>query len=136
MPIPSRPVAERPARDMRVLVVDDDPRVRAGLAGALAATPGLAVGASTGSARRALAVATAGKADVALVDALLPTVADGVHLVRRLVVYLPVVAISLDGSSRVQMLAEGAVAYLEKDGAVEDLLSALLGAAARLPYEG
>jgi hypothetical protein len=59
---------------------------------------------------------------VALVDALLPTLADGVQLVRRLTAYLPVVAISLDGASRGEMLTAGAVAYAEKDGAVEDLL--------------
>ena len=44
---------------------------------------------------------------------------------RRLAVYLPVVAISLDGSNRDAMLRAGAVAYLEKAGAVEDLLRAV-----------
>ena len=95
------------------------------LAGVLAVTPGLAVAASTGSARRALALASAGAADVALVDALLPTLADGVRLVQRLTRYMPVVAISLDGTSRDRMLAAGAVTYLEKDGGVEALLGAV-----------
>ncbi|MGZ6269533.1 MAG: response regulator [Candidatus Limnocylindrales bacterium] len=115
-------MAESRARDLRVLVVDDDPRVRAGLTDVLVATPGLAVAASTGSARRALAVASAGSADVALIDALLPTLADGVRLVRALAVHVPVVAISLEGASRAEMLAAGAVAFVEKDGAVDDLL--------------
>jgi DNA-binding NarL/FixJ family response regulator len=119
-----------PGRALRVLVVDDDPRVRAGLAGVLTATPGLAVASATGSARRALSVAERGFADVALVDVLLPTVVDGIELVRRLAAHVPVVVISLDGTSRAEALAAGAVAYLEKDGAVEDLLAALLTAAA------
>ena len=118
-----------PGRTVRVLVVDDDPRVRAGLAGVLAATPGLMVVASTGSATRALTVAARGLADVAIVDVLLPTLADGVQLVRSLSADVPVVAISLDGTSRTEALAAGAAAYLEKDGAVEDLLAAVLVAA-------
>lgn len=82
----------------------------------------------TGSALRKLAVAARGLADVALVDVLLPTMADGVDLVRRLSGLVPIVAISLDGTSRTQALAAGAVVYVEKDGAVEDLLAALLAA--------
>jgi DNA-binding NarL/FixJ family response regulator len=114
---------------VRVLVVDDDPRVRAGLAGALGATAGLALAAVTGSPVRALALATAGGADVALVDALLPTIADGVALVRQLSPHLPVVAISLDGTRRRQVLAAGAVAYLEKDGSLDSLVATLHSAA-------
>jgi DNA-binding NarL/FixJ family response regulator len=115
---------------VRVLVVDDDPRVRAGLAGALGATAGLALAAATGSPAGALALAAAGKADVALVDALLPTIADGVALVRRLTPHVPVVAISLDGTRRRDALAAGAVAYLEKDGSLDDLVATLRRAAA------
>jgi DNA-binding NarL/FixJ family response regulator len=115
--------------ELRVLVVDDDPRVRAGLAGALGATAGLALAAVTGSPARALALAAAGWADVALVDALLPTLADGVALVRRLTPHVPVVAISLDGTRRTAVLAAGAVAYLEKDGSLDDLVATLRQAA-------
>jgi DNA-binding NarL/FixJ family response regulator len=129
-PAPRRPSFESPAAPVRVLVVDDDPRVRAGLAGVLSATPGLAVAGVTGSRSRALALASQGRADVALVDALLPTLADGVRLVRRLSAQVPVVAISLDGTSRSEVLAAGAVAYLEKDGAVEQLVETLLGVTA------
>ena len=125
----SGPGSADPVRPVKVLVVDDDPRVRAGLAGVLTATPGLAVASATGSARRALAAAGRGLADVALVDVLLPRAADGVELVRQLAAHVPVVAISLDGTNRIQVLAAGAVAYVEKDGAVEDLLAAVLAAA-------
>jgi CheY-like chemotaxis protein len=82
-----------------------------------------------GSGKRALDVAATGSADVALVDALLPTLDVGVALVRRLAVHVPVVALSLDGASRPEMLAAGAVAFMEKDGAVDELLDALRGAA-------
>lgn len=116
---------------VRVLVVDDDPRVRAGLAGALGATAGLALAAATGSPARALALAEAGEADVALVDALLPRMADGVALVRRLSPQLPVVAISLDGTRRRALLAAGAVAYVEKDGSLDSLVATLRTAAER-----
>jgi DNA-binding NarL/FixJ family response regulator len=51
--------------------------------------------------------------------------------VRRLTGHVPVVAISLDGTSRSQVLDAGAVAYLEKDGAVEELVAAVLDAAGK-----
>jgi DNA-binding NarL/FixJ family response regulator len=128
-PAPRRPSFESPAAPVRVLVVDDDPRVLAGLDGVLGATPGLAVAAVTGSPSRALALASGGRADVALVDALLPTLADGVRLVRQLSTHIPVVGISLDGTSQAHVLAAGAVAYLEKDGDVEDLVRTVHAAA-------
>ena len=131
---PDRSVS--PGRTVRVLVVDDDPRVRAGLAGLLTATPGLAVPVSTGSATRALAVASRGRADVGLVDVLLPTPADGLRLVRDLSAYVPVVAMSLDGVSRDSALRAGALAFVEKDGAIDELVAAVLAVAGSSRRQG
>jgi DNA-binding NarL/FixJ family response regulator len=44
--------------------------------------------------------------------------------------HLPVVAISLDGTRRREVLAAGAVAYVEKDGSLDSLVAALRQAAA------
>jgi DNA-binding NarL/FixJ family response regulator len=46
---------------------------------------------------------------------------------------VPVVALSLDGTARQAVLAAGARAFVEKDGAPDDLLAALHAAATSSP---
>jgi DNA-binding NarL/FixJ family response regulator len=106
---------------LRVLVLDDDPRVRAGLCRLLEATPDLVV------------VPLGTHADVALVDVDLPDRAAVTARVRALAGGVPVVALSLDGAARDAALASGARAFVEKDGAPEALLTALHAAARRNP---
>ena len=102
---------------LRVLVLDDDPRVRDGLLRLLEATPGVA------------AVPPGADADVALVDVDRPDRAAAVGRVHRLAGRVPVVALGLDSAARSAVLAAGARAFVEKDGATDDLLTALSAAA-------
>lgn len=114
-----------PVASNRVLVVDDDQRVRAALVALLDGTPDLDVVADVGSVADALAVFDRVAPDAVLVDILLPSRADGLGLIARLAARRPVVAISVDGGAREAALAAGASAYLEKDGHPEEILAAL-----------
>jgi DNA-binding NarL/FixJ family response regulator len=101
---------------LRVLVLDDDPRVRAALCRLLEVTPGVRV------------VPLGSAADVALVDVDLPDRASARARVRALAGGVPVVALGPDGAARDAALAAGAAAFVAKDGAASALLPALLAA--------
>ncbi|MGR7023692.1 response regulator [Geodermatophilus sp. URMC 62] len=117
----------------RVLIIDDDIRVRAALGDLLASTADLtpAVTAATAAEARAAAEQD-GPFDLAVVDVRLPDPATGLALIRRLTTGMPVVAVSVSGAHRAAALAAGATAYLDKDGRPDDLLAALRAA---LPAE-
>lgn len=115
----------------RVLVVDDDPRVRSAMTAELAAAGCRPTAAAPEDLPNdpwdaldpeQIDVALV---DVALVDVALPTVADGLALIRQLSSAVRVVAISINGAARTQALAAGARAYLEKDGDTDRLLRTL-----------
>jgi DNA-binding NarL/FixJ family response regulator len=114
-----------PLASKRVLVVDDDQRVRAALVALLDGTPGLEVAADVGSVAEARAAFERTAPDAVLVDVLLPGRADGLGLIAQLSACRPVVAISVDGGARESAIAAGASAYLEKDGHPEEILAAL-----------
>ena len=117
------------AAPLRVLVVDDDPRVRAAMTAELTAAgcrpTATGPGRFTTSTTAALQRHPAAQVDVALVDVALPTVAAGVALIEQLSATLPVVAFSINGAARVAAITAGASAYLEKDGDTDRLLRAL-----------
>lgn len=98
---------------VRVLVLVDDPRVRAGLRRLLEAAPGVAV------------AALGADADVALVDIDGPDRGAATARVRGLAGGVPVVALGLDGPTGAAALTAGARRFVEKDGRPETLLSAL-----------
>jgi CheY-like chemotaxis protein len=124
---------------LRVLVVDDDARVRAAITAELIA--GGCEPTTTAPehiTRRSTAETTdnatdltdaapvdVSQVDVALVDVALPTVAAGLALIEALSATVPVVAISINGAARTAALSAGAVAYLEKDGDTDRLLHTL-----------
>jgi DNA-binding NarL/FixJ family response regulator len=120
------------SRRTRVLIVDDDARVRAGLRQMLASTTEFEVAGAAASAPQARAAfATAGRRiDIAIVDVRLPTACVGLDLIRDLATAVPVLALSINGTGRADALAAGAHAYLEKDGAPDALLAALRDARA------
>jgi DNA-binding NarL/FixJ family response regulator len=116
---------------VRVLVVDDDPRVRAGLHQLLASTPDLVLAVQAGSVPEARGnLGPAGlHVDVALVDVTVDTPAAGLSLIADLARVVPVVALSIDGAARARSLAAGAATYLEKSGSPDELVAALRAAA-------
>lgn len=132
----SRTASVRPTRDgrgepIRVLVVDDDARVRTGLAEALASEADLSVVATADTAATALAYAESTRPSLALVDLLLPDAGAGLSLVGNLSRRpdCGVVAISVRSELRPAALASGALAFVEK-GDVDAVLVALRAAAA------
>jgi DNA-binding NtrC family response regulator len=120
-------VSSRPERPVRLLVADDDTRVRAAIGQTIALEAGLVMVASAADATAALALATS--PSVALVEVLLPDEATGLTLVRGLAQRpgCAVVAMSVRGGLRSAALAAGAVAFAEKDG-IDAVLNAVRAA--------
>jgi DNA-binding NarL/FixJ family response regulator len=117
---PSRP---------RVLLADPDLRVRKALRELLSAEPDLDICASVGTASAALEYISAEPPDVVLMDVLLPGPADGLRLLTALQrLGLPAVVLTADSSLRDQAQQSGATAFLEKDGQVHLIVSALRSA--------
>jgi len=119
---------------IRVLVVDDHALVRAGLAMMLSAAGEFAVVGEAADGAQAVELARASCPDVALMDLSMP-VLDGVGATRELLAVCPttkVVALtSFSDRQRVaDVLAAGAVGYLLKDCAPDELLAAVRAAAA------
>ena len=109
----------------RVLIVDDDPRVRAALTALITGTTDLTVAAAVGTARDAWAALATRPVDLILVDVQLPHRDDGISLIRTLSRRYLVVAMSIDGSRRASGLQAGAADFLEKNGNPDDILEAL-----------
>jgi DNA-binding NarL/FixJ family response regulator len=118
-----------PDRPLRLLVADDDPRVRRALAAALGEVEGLELLAVCGSAAELGSCVACARPDVVLLDVHLPDAGTGLSLLGELAgAAVPVVAMSAAGSVRGRALAAGAAAFVEKDGAVDGLVAALLDA--------
>jgi len=118
------------AGPIRVLIVEDDPRVRTGLRRFLSASSGFDVVGDAGSALTALTLARERAPAVALIDVLMPEARDGLGLLRVLTgeLGIPAVAISIQGGLRTSVLAAGAYQFLDKDSAPELILAALRAA--------
>jgi DNA-binding NtrC family response regulator len=119
-------------RLIRLLVVDDDARVRAAIGRTIMLEPDLVLVAAARDAPSALAMAAANEPAVALIDVLLPNEASGLNLIRHLArnPSCAVVAMSVRGAVRTAALAAGAVAFIEKDD-VDALLTQVRNAAVR-----
>jgi DNA-binding NarL/FixJ family response regulator len=126
--------SSEPGCPIRVLVVDDDPRVRAAIADTIALEPDLVIVAEAGDAATARRLAGSADPSVALVDVLLPDEATGLGLVVSLNerTACAVVAMSVRGGLRQSALAAGAFAFVEKGGDIDALLQAVRAAAAPL----
>jgi DNA-binding NarL/FixJ family response regulator len=113
-------------RRLRVLLVEPDRRVRQALHSLLSAEPDMQICAAAGTAAAALALARTERPDVALTEMLLPSPEDGIGLVEELSRQgLPVLVLTAAARMREQARRCGAVAFLEKDGQVEEIMSAL-----------
>ncbi|WP_111768583.1 response regulator [Nakamurella deserti] len=117
----------------RVLLVDDHPLVRAGLAALISGAPDLEVVAEAPGGESAADVAAEHRPDVVLMDLSMPGV-DGVEATRRVLAVRPatrvVVLTSFSDTARVtEALRAGAIGYLLKDSDPAQLLSAIRSAA-------
>ncbi|MGN6088933.1 MAG: response regulator, partial [Actinomycetales bacterium] len=100
-------------RRHRVLLVDDDPRVRAALTDLLTASGYDVVTADSADSADSAASAYAAP-DVAVVDVHLPKRSVGVDAISALKAQgCPVIALSINSSGRAAALEAGAVAYVE-----------------------
>lgn len=118
---------------IRVLLVDDHPVVRAGLAGLLSATEDLEVVGEAADGAAALEIAAASAPDVVLMDISMPGM-DGVTATRRLLdsgfAGAVVMLTSYAERDRVtDAMGAGAVGYLLKDSEPGEVLAAIRAAA-------
>src|SRR5581483_2786786 len=114
---------------IRVLLADDEPEVRAALADLVASDASLELVGAAADADEALALARARRPDVALVDVKTPG-GGGVRAAREILRVSPqtrVLALSAyeDRQTVLQMLAAGAVGYLVKGTAPEEIVRAI-----------
>jgi NarL family two-component system response regulator LiaR len=119
---------------IRVALVDDHSIVRRGLSAYLAAQPGILIAGEASSGEEALTHAAAWRADVIVMDILMPGGMDGIETTRRLKKTLPDAQIIVlsgysDDARIIGALRAGAITYVEKDSEPEQLLAAVRGAA-------
>jgi DNA-binding NarL/FixJ family response regulator len=124
------------AAKLRVLIVDDDARVRRALRGLIDCASDLTVVGEAGSTRSARRLDLELGPDVVVLDLLLPRAADGLEVLRELRGRdRPVVAISRMGELGPQAMVDGAHAFLEKHGRdVDDLLEMIRAAHRHDPW--
>ena len=121
---------------LRVLIVDDDARVRRALRSLIECAPDLTVVGEAGSTRSAKRLDLELLPDVVVLDLLLPKAPEGMQVLRELRDRgRPVVAISRMGELGPQAMIAGAHAFLEKHGRdVDDLLDMIRAAYRRDPW--
>jgi two-component system response regulator DesR len=112
---------------IRVLIADDDHRVRTALSALLTSFPDFAVVGSSATTEGALILARQHQPTVALIDILMPEAPDGLALLRALTdeLHIPAVAMSVDGGLKKSALAAGATTFFDKDGRADLLIAAL-----------
>ncbi len=115
---------------IRVLIVDDDARVRSAMRTFLVAHPEFEVVGEAGSSAAAVRIAEETTPCVAIVDILMPTEREGLSLLKVFAKQhgIPVVAMSLNNACADSAIAAGAFTFLAKDGFSDLLVSALLAA--------
>lgn len=117
------------SRTIRVLVVDDHPVMRRGLASSLNQEPDIAIVGEAGDGDAALEAARRLRPDVVLMDLGMPGV-DGIEATRRIRAEMPgirVVGLSVYAEEEREsaMLLAGAAAYLNKCCSIAELTAAI-----------
>lgn len=115
---------------IRVMLVDDHPIVRAGIAGMIAQTDGIDVVGEAGNGREALPLIDELRPDVILLDLRMP-VMDGTELIRRLrangdTIGILVLTTYDTDADILRAIEAGANGYLLKDTSHEDLVKAII----------
>jgi len=118
----------------RVLIVDDHPVFRDGLAGLLATLPDVEIAGTAGTAEEALAVLQDSAPDIVLMDINLPG-ASGVEATRKVLAAAPATAVLVvsmvdDDDSVFAALAAGARGYVLKGASAGEITAALRTVAA------
>lgn len=114
---------------VRVLIVDDDQRVRAALRAYLSAVPGIDVVGTADGPAAALDIARRHPPTVAVIDLLIPDAQDGLALLRTLTgMRIPAVALSIEYQLSASALAAGARQFVGKDSSPDLLLAAVRAA--------
>jgi DNA-binding NarL/FixJ family response regulator len=118
----------------RVLIVDDHPVFRDGLAGLLATLPDVEIAGTAGTAEEALAAVHESVPDLVLMDINLPG-ASGVEATRAVLAAAPATAVLVvsmvdDDDSVFAALAAGARGYVLKGASAEEITAALRTVAA------
>ena len=114
---------------IRVLVADDHPVVRTGLAAVIAQEPDLLLVAQAENGERAVALFREHQPDVCLMDLRMPLM-DGVEAIRRITEEFPAARIlaltTYEGDADIRRALEaGARGYLLKDMLLTDVIAAI-----------
>ena len=122
----------RTGRTIRLMLVDDHPVMRAGLANLLSGEPGFSVVAQASDARSALAGWREHRPDVLLLDISLPGL-DGIEVLRQIKAESPQARVLMLTSSEAkedlrQSMAAGAAGYVTKRVDPDVLFAAIRGA--------
>jgi len=121
-------------RPVRILLVEDNEVFRDALELLLGMRTDVEIVASVGDGAAAVSAAVEHRPDVVLMDYRMPGM-DGIQATTQVVEALPGVAVvaltaSADAAERVALVEAGAVACLTKDQELEEIVAAILDAAA------
>lgn len=125
---------------LRLIVVDDHPMFRRGVVGLLQSVPGTVVVGEAGTGEEAVALTTALRPDVVLMDLNLPGM-SGVEATREVLRASPDTAVLVltmvdDDDTVLSALRAGARGYVLKGAGQEELLSAVRAVASRAAVLG
>jgi DNA-binding NarL/FixJ family response regulator len=125
---------------IKVLLVDDQPRVRLGLKMSLALEPDIQVVGEAGDGASVLEMVQELQPDVVVMDVVMPKL-DGIAATQALVSLMPkpvVIMLSLhdDPHTRARALAAGAAAFVVKRSGAAALVEAIRQSTAQFPSRG